>query len=185
MIAFDRYASPFIATERLTLEPRGALHAERLFASFSDPELYTFLPGDPPLSLEAMRERYQRLETRRSTDGKALWLNWAARQESGTYVGVVEATVHADASAHVAYFVFRPFQRQGFAAEVVEAVLAHLKNDVGVETARALLDTRNEASWRLLERLRFKRDRTIKNADHFKGSKSDEYEYVRDLRGAR
>ena len=45
-----------------------------------------------------------------------------------------------------------------------------------------LLDTRNEESWRLLERLGFKRKRTIKDADHFKGSPSDEYEYVRVLR---
>jgi ribosomal-protein-alanine N-acetyltransferase len=181
LIAFDSYASPFIASERLILEPLSAGHAERLFASFSDPELYTYLPSDPPGSLEAMRERYRRLEARRSTDGKALWLNWAAREESGSYVGVVEATVHADATAHVAYFVFRPFQRQGFAAEAVEAVLAHLKNDIGVREARALLDTRNEASWRLLERLGFKRSRTITDADHFKGSVSDEYEYVRHL----
>ena len=185
MIAFDRYTLPFIATQRLMLEPLGAGHAERLFAPLSDPALYTFLPGDPPLSVEALHERYQRLEQRRSPDGKELWLNWAARQESGTYVGLVEATVRADASAQIAYFVFRPFQRQGFAAEAVEAVLAHLKNDIGIETACALLDMRNEASWRLLERLGFKRKQIIENADHFKGSSSDEHEYVRDLRAAR
>jgi ribosomal-protein-alanine N-acetyltransferase len=77
--------------------------------------------------------------------------------------------------------VFTPFQRQGFAAEAVEAVLAHLKKDAGVREARALLDTRNEASWRLMERLGFRRDRTIKDADQFKGASSDEYEYLREL----
>ncbi len=184
VLAFDRYMSRFVATQRLMLEPLGAGHAERLFSLLSDPALYTFLPGDPPVSVEALHERYERLEWRRSPDGKELWLNWAARQESGTYVGLVEATVRADASAQIAYFVFHPFQRQGFAAEAVEAVVMHLKNDIGVETARALLDTRNEASWRLLERLGFKRTRTIKNADHFKGSSSDEFEYMRDLRAA-
>ena len=185
MIAFDRYTSPFIATQRLLLEPLSAGHAERLVAPLSEPALYAFLPADPPVSVEALHERYGRLEARRSPDGKELWLNWAARQESGTYVGLVEATVRADASTQIAYFVFRPFQRQGFAAEAVEAVLTHLKNDIGIEMVRALLDTRNEASWRLLERLGFKRQRTIKDADHFKGAASDEYEYVRDLRAAR
>lgn len=89
--------------------------------------------------------------------------------------------MHADATAHVAYFVFRAHQRQGFAAEAVAAVLAHLSEALGVREARALLDTRNEGSWRLLERLGFTRARLIKNADHFKGADSDEYEYVRVL----
>ena len=182
MIALERYTSPYLATQRLILEPLTAGHAAELFAPLGDSALYTFLPGDPPASVETLRERYRRLEARRSPDGKELWLNWAGRQHNGAYVGLVEATVHADATAHLAYFVFSKFQRQGFAAEMVEAVLIHLKNDVGVHEARALLDTRNEASWRLLERLGFRRARTIKNADAFKGASSDEYEYLRDLR---
>jgi RimJ/RimL family protein N-acetyltransferase len=179
--ALANYSPPYIATQRLILEPLTAGHAQKLFDSFSDPNLYTFLPGEPPVSVEALRERYQRLERRRSPDGSELWLNWAGRQHNGAYVGLVEATVHADATAHVAYFVFAPFQRQGFAREALEAVLAHLKNDAGVPEARALLDTRNEASWRLLERLGFRRGRTIKAADRFKGSASDEFEYVCEL----
>ena len=72
--------------------------------------------------------------------------------------------------------------RAVFADRVVEPVLAHLKSEVGVREVRALLDTRNEPSWRLLERLGFRRARMIKDADHFKGAPSDEYEYVRELR---
>src|SRR6185436_10900328 len=147
----------------------------------SDGALYTYLPGDPPRSLEALQERYQRLEKRRSADGTQLWLNWVGRQHNGAYVGLVEATVLANAVAQIAYFVFQPFQRQGFAAEAVEAVLTHVKSEAGVREARALLDTRNEASWRLMERLGFRRARVIKDADHFKGAPSDEYEYVRAL----
>jgi ribosomal-protein-alanine N-acetyltransferase len=181
VIGFDQYKSPFIATQRLILEPLSAGHADALFAPLSDTALYAYLPGKPPSSVEALRERYQRLEKRRSPDGTQLWLNWAGRQHNGAYVGLVEATVLADATAQIAYFVFGPFQRQGFAAEAVAAVLAHLKNDAGVREVRALLDTRNEASWRLMERLGFRRARVIKDADHFKGASSDEYEYARAL----
>jgi len=170
-----------LATQRLILEPLTVGHAPALFALLSDPGLYTYLPGEPPVSVDALRERYVRLETRRSPDGRELWLNWAGRQHNGAYVGLVEATVHADATAHVAYFVFSAFQRQGFAVEAVDAVLAHLKNDIGVREVRALLDTRNDASSRLLERLGFQRVQLIKNADDFKGAPSDEYEYLREL----
>jgi ribosomal-protein-alanine N-acetyltransferase len=99
----------------------------------------------------------------------------------GAYVGLVEATVHSDLTVHVAYFVFRAYQRQGLAGEGVGAVLGHLKEALGVREARALLDTRNEASWRLMERLGFQRVRLIKDADHFKGASSDEFEYARAL----
>jgi ribosomal-protein-alanine N-acetyltransferase len=156
-------------------------HAAHLFASLSDAALYTYLPGEPPISVEVLRERYQRLETRRSPDGTELRLNWAGRQHNGAYVGLVEATVHADLTAHIAYFVFVPFQRQGFASEIVAAMLAHLKSDIGIREARALIDTRNEASWRLLERIGFRRVRLIRDADLFKGAPSDEFEYARVL----
>ena len=46
-----------------------------------------------------------------------------------------------------------------------------------MDIVSALVDTRNEASWRLLEALGFKRNGTIKNADHFKGKPSDECVY--------
>jgi RimJ/RimL family protein N-acetyltransferase len=39
------------------------------------------------------------------------------------------------------------------------------------------VDTRNVASWMLLESLGFHRAATIKNADEFKGSVSREHEY--------
>ena len=181
MLDFERYQPPPIQSARLCLEPLIAAHADVLHAPLSDAALYAFLPGDPPKSVEALRERYERLERRRSLDGSELWLNWAVRKTGGDYVGLVEATVRADASAHVAYFVFSPFQRQGFAAETVEAVLINLQRDLGLRQARALLDTRNDASWRLLERLGFRRERLIKAVDYFKGAPSDEYEYVCEL----
>src|SRR5882672_11356745 len=88
------YVSRHLATSRLLLEPLTAGHAEALFALLSDAALYTYLPGEPPVSVEALRERYRRLEARRSPDGSELWLNWVGRQHNGAYVGLVEATVH-------------------------------------------------------------------------------------------
>ena len=49
--------------------------------------------------------------------------------------------------------------------------------DQGATEVRAELDTRNVASIALLERLGLKRGAFKKNADHFKGSESDEWTY--------
>lgn len=43
-----------------------------------------------------------------------------------------------------------------------------------VTRAEAFIDTRNQPSIRLVTRLGFRQVRTIENADHFKGSSSDE-----------
>lgn len=65
----------------VTLEPQVAAHAEEMFAVLSDPAIYTH-ENQPPPSLEWLRERFRRLETRRSADGRERWLNWVIRMPS-------------------------------------------------------------------------------------------------------
>ena len=64
-----------IKTSNLTLEPQIAAHAEEMFAVLGDPAIYLY-ENEPPPSLEWLRDRFTRLETRRSPDGNEQWLNW-------------------------------------------------------------------------------------------------------------
>ncbi len=166
-----------LTTPRLVLEPLVPDHADALFAGLSDPLLYTYIPGDPPASVEALRARYRRLESRWSPDGLERWLNWAVRLPDGAYVGLAEATVREDQRASVAYFVFAPFMRQGYGAEATGAVVRYLVDALKVRGVEAQIDTRNAASQRLVERVGFARVRVERDADTFKGSTSDEYIY--------
>jgi ribosomal-protein-alanine N-acetyltransferase len=171
-----------ILTPRLRLEPLTAEHAPRLFPVLSDPTIYTYTPGEPPGSVESLRERYERLQRRVSPSGEELWLNWAVWLEaSRRYAGVVQATVRRERSALIAYELGEPFRGAGYATEACEAMIAALASDYSVERVRAHVDTRNLASIRLLERLGFRRVDLIRNADHFKGASSDELVYARDL----
>ena len=166
--------------ERLLLEPLVEAHAEALFAGFSDPRLYTFIPTDPPASIDALRERYRRLAKRSSPDGRERWLNWAARLAGEpVYVGLIEATVREDATASLAYFVFSEHARRGYGAEGAGIVVDHLHRALGVPAVQANIDSRNLASIRLVERLGFVRKSLILKADHFKGSASDEVVFSR------
>jgi hypothetical protein len=54
--------------------------------------------------------------------------------------------------------------------DLCSVLISHLFSAYKMDIVSALVDTRNEASWRLLEALGFKRNGTIKNADHFKGN---------------
>ena len=167
-----------LETPRLLLEPILPAHAPMLNESLQDEELYRFIPQDPPPSLEALTDRYDFLSARRSPDGHEAWLNWAVRDKrSGDYVGTLEATVDEDPLAFIAYMVFVPYQRRGFAAEACRRLLEHLVDDYRVGVVATEIDTRNTASIALVESLGFERVGFQKDADHFKGSTSDEYRY--------
>lgn len=104
-------------------------------------------------------------------------------RRSGDYAGVLEATVHEDLTAEIAYMVFVPYQRRGLAAEACMRLLARLFEDYQVNVAAAEIDTRNVASIALVESLGFERVAIHKDADHIKGTSSDEYRYELGERG--
>jgi RimJ/RimL family protein N-acetyltransferase len=172
-----------LETERLLLEPLVRGHAPLLVKDLADERLYRFIPTDAPESAEALETRYRKLSSRRSPDGSEVWLNFAMRlREEGTlskasYVGMLEATVYPDRSAYLAYTVFVPFWRQGYAKEGCARLLRHLLEDYGVRVVVAEMDTRNVASVALAKALSFERVGTTLGADHFKGSVSDEHRY--------
>ena len=167
-----------LETPRLLLEPILPAHAPMIYEPLQDERLYRYIPQDPPASLRALKDRYGFLSARRSPDGREAWLNWAMRERSsGDYAGTLEATVHDNLTATVAYAVFLPHQRRGFAAEACGRLLEHLFEDYRVGVVAAEIDTRNVASIALIQSLGFERVGFHKHADHFKGSASDEYRY--------
>ena len=147
-----------IDTPRLRLEPLVPAHAAALFEGLSDPRIYAFLDERPPASLAALTERYQRLAKRRSPDGRDRWLNWALfSPEAGCHVGYVQATVHPDASAEVAYVLFPPWWGRGHAREAVLAMIAHLRERCGVTRFEAHIHPENRRSIALVTALGFAR----------------------------
>ena len=169
---------PALKTARFHLEPLTRSHAAELFSLLSDPELYRFIPQEPPASLEALEARYSRLELRQSSRGDQDWLNWVIRsKESRFCVGRIEVTVLRDGSALLAYEVGTAHWGNGVATEACSAVLESLARDYDVERVVAEVDTRNISSIKLLERLRFARRAVKTGADFFKGTPSDEARY--------
>ena len=165
-------------TTRFRLEPLRESHAAELFELYSDPAMFRFVPQDPPESLAKLAERYKFLETRSSPDGEEEWLNWAVRLKGeDACVGTVQVTLGRDGRAQLAYEIGTPYWRRGFATEACARVIEALFEG-GASEVRAELDSRNEASIALLERLGFRRGALKKSADHFKGSDSDEWTYT-------
>ena len=148
-----------LVTPRLKLEPLVVAHADALYPVLADPRQLEYLDDGPPASLDALRERYRKLESRRSADGREHWLNWALLplDGNGAAIGFVQATVLEDRRAWVAYEVAHPLWGRGFATEATRAMADHLVAQYGVTRCMATVDQRNARSWRLLERLGFLR----------------------------
>ena len=143
-----------IATDRLTLEPQTAAHAEAMFAVLSDPAIYAY-ENQPPSSLAWLRERFARLESRRSADGREQWLNWVIRLPSSELIGYVQATVREDGGAAIAYELSSAHWGRGLAQNAVGTMIAELAERYGVRRLTAVLKRANVRSRRLLERLGF------------------------------
>ena len=166
-----------LMTKRLRLEPLQTDHADAVFEAMQNTEMYTYVPQDPP-QLDELRKRYAFLEGAQSPDGLEQWLNWVAfLDNSQTPVGSFQATVRKGTETAIAYSVFRPFWRQGYAQEMAHCIIPHLFEAWHCPGLFAEIDTRNTGSIRLVESIGFQRRATTRNADFFKGATSDEYRY--------
>ena len=169
-----------LTTPRLRLEPLVAAHADEMFRVLSDPAIYEF-ENQAPASLAWLRERYARLETRCSADGRQQWLNWILRLHAGEPIGYVQATVLADRRALVAYELASLFWGRGLAHEAVDREIAELVGDYRVQRLLAVLKAANHRSRRLLDRLGFCVATAEEIADE--DVAADELLMVRALRG--
>jgi [ribosomal protein S5]-alanine N-acetyltransferase len=131
-----------------------AAHADEMFAVLSDPAIYEY-ENEPPASLEWLRERFGRLESRRSNDGQQQWLNWVLRLRGAELIGYVQATVFPTGLAMIAYVLSSRYWGRGLAREACETMLGELHAHYGVGSACAVFKRANVRSLRLLERLGF------------------------------
>ena len=136
------------------LEPQVVVHAHDMFVVLSDPAIYEF-ENEPPPSEEWLRNRFQRLESRRSGDGREQWLNWVIRLPGGSLAGYVQATVLENHSALVAYELNSKHWRQGIGSSAVRAMLQELQAHYGVTNFIAVLKASNFRSRALLKKLGF------------------------------
>ena len=138
-----------------TLEPRMAAHAEAVFAVLADPALYEFIDESPPVSAEALRDRFARSESGKSPDGTEHWLNWVVRSASGEVAGCVQATVEGSLDTNVAYMFGKAHWGRGLATQAVARMLDVVAAEFGVTRFFIVAERTNPRSIRVAERLGF------------------------------
>ena len=169
------------SSQRLSMVLITKEHASLLLPLLQHPDLYTFLPQDPP-SLDKLEQQYAFWEQRKSPDNSEYWLNWVIfLTDSQRAIGTLQAGIElATSQASIAYLIGTAFQRQGFATEATSALIDHLHQQYQVSSIKAWIDTRNTASIRLVKKLGMRQVEFIAQADHFKGQVSDEFVFQLD-----
>ena len=141
-------------TASLTLEPQMAAHAEEMFFVLCDPRIYEH-ENAPPTSLAWLQARFTRLESRCSADGREQWPNWVIRIPDQRLIGFLQASVHGNGSAGIAYELLSTYWGRGLAQQAVVLMIGELNELYRVGHFHAILKSANRRSARLLERLGF------------------------------
>ena len=129
-------------------------HAQEMCEILGDPAIYEFENG-PPESQEWLKNRFRKLETRRSPDGLEQWLNWVIRLPTGQLAGYAQATVQPQGPAYVAYELASRYWRQGIGGAAVTAVIHELCTTYQVCACVAVFKASNYRSQALLRHLAF------------------------------
>lgn len=143
---------------RLNIEPLRVEHADETWPHLQDGRLWTHFPHLQPKSLEQLRATYEHRIRRASERERVRWENWICRERaSGRVAGDLQTTIFLhDDMALIAYMVYPPYQRRGFAREAVGELLRHLREAHGIHRARAEIGIANAASIALVESLGFR-----------------------------
>lgn len=149
-------ASRTLHTARLHLEPLTESHAFEMYDALQDERIYAFIPDRRPAAPDELRLRYRRLATGVSSDGTQRWLNWIVRLVAKSQcIGYVQSTVYPAGTADFAFVIASAFWGQGIAREASLAAIDALRDDWGVHSLHATVDSANHRSCALLLRLGF------------------------------
>jgi RimJ/RimL family protein N-acetyltransferase len=112
----------------------------------------------------SLAELYGWRESRRSPDGREVWLNWIVRRrDSREAVGYAQATVHPS-HAYVAWVIGTSWQGRGYASESAGRLVRWLRS-VGVHEIRACVNPAHAASGTVALRAGLRRTAVVQDGE--------------------
>lgn len=166
-------------TARLTLRRFQPADLEPLLAYRNDPEVARYQ------SWEAMTVAEGRsfiLDNSRALPGiPGTWVQIAITlRGSSLLIGDCALSTSREHAALgvIGYTIARPYWRRGYAREALTAWLDYAFSGLKMHRISAVVDSRNTASYRLLEKLGFRREGHFIQSNWYKGSWCDELHYA-------
>lgn len=140
-------------TPRLTLRRFRPADAADPYEYLADPETYRFEPGEP---LDRVQAAQRTAEMAASPDFWAVALRATGKVIGQLYLKQIEPPEHL--TCELGYILSPAYQRQGYGAEAAAALVRQALTAGGMHRIVAHCNPENSASWRLLERIGFRRE---------------------------
>ena len=156
--------SQVIETARLKLRKITNDDIENIYRGLSDPEVIRYY-GVSYSSLEETREQmewYQSLEDQ----GTGLW--WAITHKySGEFYGAagLNGIIKEHKKGEIGFWLYPDCWGRGFVSEILPKVIEHGFNVLGLHRIEGIVETGNEASTRVLEKLGFKKEGVMQDSE--------------------
>src|SRR3954454_8537034 len=172
---FDRLRTARLILRRFTLED-----AEPFAAYRSDPAVARFQSWDAPYAAERARGFVAwLLEHEPDEPGERYQLAIAQREAPDRLIGDCGFRPRIDdpAIVDVGFTLAPGAQGRGYGAEAIGELVRYLFEDRVKHKVCADCDTRNDGAWRLLERVGFRREGTLRESYRDGAGWADEYLY--------
>lgn len=169
-----------LETERLILRPLKDTDLETILAYRNDPDVARFQGWDIPYSREKAIKWVINPEETIPTDPGGRFTAALELKSTGEMVGDLGILLsdHDPRQAHIGYSLAQSHWHKGYTTEACLQLLAFLFDERNMHRVKAETDVLNEPSWRLLERLGFRREAHFVENIWFKGAYASEYHYA-------
>ena len=167
-----------ITTDRLLLRPYKPSDWERVHLYASVPKFSQFEVWGPN-SVDETKEFVTRCIAEFSEVPLTSHQLAIELLESGLLIGgcTLKSPVPESTEAFLGYAINPDFQNRGFATEAAKALIQFGFDRLKLSLIYATCDTRNTASWRVMEKAGLQRTSTIHGDRQRKGSLTDSYRY--------
>ncbi len=177
MLSVNFHPFPILQTERLVLRRITPADAADLFVLRTDGNVMRFIPR--PLA-ETIADVLQLIQTIDDGTHRNETINWAiALQADNKLIGTIGFVRMSLAShrAEVGYLLHPQYQGKGIMQEALARIIQYGFHDMKLHSIEAVIDPKNTASAKLLERNNFVKEAYFKENCFFEGKFLDSVHY--------
>ena len=162
-----------IRTPRLLLRPFRSDDVDDVFAYATDPEWGRYLPLPDPYTRRSAEE-FVASAILADPDTSPMW----AIVHEGRASGGINLTTRGRDKVELGYSIARPLWGCGLTTEAARAVIDYGFEKLGLARIQASADTRNVASWRVMEKLGMKREGIMRSSRLVRDIRVDDVLYA-------
>lgn len=169
-----------LETERLLIRPFRAEDLESFLAYRNDLEVARYQGWSVPYTREQAIEFINEMKVKQAAV-QGEWLQLAVElKATGALIGdwAIHIMKSDERQAYLGYTLAREHWGKGYAIEATQRVLAYLFEELHLHRIVAECDVENTASFKLLERVGFRREAHLVENIFFKGAYGSEYHYA-------